>query len=147
MAVIDKPATGPFTRAERIIITIPVLMASLLHAVNMSTAYVALPNIQGNLSATPDQAGWIITSFLVANAIAVAATGWFSVRFGRRRVFTIAIAGFTLTSLLCASADSLGQLVIYRILQGILSAPILSRLPGSILRYRRGPQTGLCIHP
>lgn len=123
--MIAQSATGPFTRGQRILITVPVLIASILHSLAMTTAYIALPNMKGNLSATPDQAGWIITSFLVANAIAVAATGWFSVRFGRRRVFTIAIAGFTLTSLLCASADSLGQLVIYRILQGILSAPIL----------------------
>ena len=47
-------ATGPFTRAQRIVITVPVLLASLLHSINMSTAYVALPSIQGNLSATPD---------------------------------------------------------------------------------------------
>lgn len=123
--MIAKSATGPFTRGERALITIPVLIGSILHSLAMTTAYIALPNMKGNLSATPDQAGWIITSFLVSNAIAVAATGWFSVRFGRKRVFLVAIAGFTLTSLLCASADSLGQLVLYRVLQGVLSAPIL----------------------
>lgn len=119
------PPTGPYTRAQRIIITIPVMMASLLHAVNMSTAYVALPNIQGNLSATPDQIGWIITAFVVATAVGTVLTGWFSQQIGRRAVFLLSIAGFTVTSLLCASAASLEQLVFFRILQGFVSAPLL----------------------
>ncbi|MCG8545414.1 MAG: DHA2 family efflux MFS transporter permease subunit, partial [Alphaproteobacteria bacterium] len=87
--------------------------------------YIALPNMKGNLSATPDQAGWIITSFLVSNAIGVAATGWFSVRFGRKFIFVVSIGGFTVSSLLCANATTLEELVLYRVLQGILSAPIL----------------------
>ena len=69
MFTLNKPAHGPFTKIERIVITIPVLAASLLHSLNMSTAYVALPNIQGNLSAAPDQVGWVITAFVVATAI------------------------------------------------------------------------------
>jgi DHA2 family multidrug resistance protein len=123
--IIDKGATGPFTRGERILITVPVLIASILHSLALTTAYIALPNMKGNLSATPDQAGWIITSFLVSNAIGVAATGWFSVRFGRKRVFLAAVGGFTLSSMLCATATTLDQIVLYRILQGTLSAPIL----------------------
>lgn len=122
---IAKIATGPFTSGERMFITVPVLIASILHSLAMTTAYIALPNMKGNLSATPDQAGWILTSFLVSNAIGVAATGWFSVRFGRKLVFLIAVGGFTLSSMLCATADTLEQLVIYRVLQGLLSAPIL----------------------
>ena len=69
MFTLNKPAHGPFSRLERIIITVPVLAASLLHSLNMSTAYVALPNIQGNLSAAPDQVGWVITAFVVATAV------------------------------------------------------------------------------
>ena len=123
--IIAKSATGPFTRSERILITVPVLIASILHSLALTTAYIALPNMKGNLSATPDQAGWIITSFLVSNAIGVAATGWFSVRFGRKLVFLTAVGGFTLSSMLCATATTLEQLVLFRILQGTLSAPIL----------------------
>ncbi len=119
------PPTGPYTRGQRIMITVPVLMASLLHAVNMSTAYVALPNIQGNLSATPDQVGWVITTFVVASAVGTVLTGWLAQQIGRRAVFLGAIAGFTLTSMLCATAVDLQQLVIYRILQGLVSAPLL----------------------
>ena len=125
MPYINKPATGPFTTAERVIITIPVLSASLLHSVNMSTAYVALPDIQGSLSATPSQIGWVITAFVVASAIGTIITGWLASRYGRRRVFLGSIIGFTLTALLCATATSLEELVAYRFLQGFVSAPLL----------------------
>ena len=125
MATKWKPAIGPFSKSERIIITVPVLMAALLHSVNMSTAYVALPNIQGNLSATPDQVGWIITAFVVASAVGTVVTGWLANQLGRRRVFLWSIAAFTITSTLCASASGLEDLVFYRVLQGLVSAPLL----------------------
>ncbi|MCA8929166.1 MAG: DHA2 family efflux MFS transporter permease subunit [Alphaproteobacteria bacterium] len=125
MPLISKPATGPFTSTERTIITVPVLAASLLHSINMSSAYVALPQMQGNLSATPDQIGWVITAFVVATAVGTILTGWFSQRFGRKVVFLGAIAGFTLTSLLCAFATGLEDLVAYRAMQGFVSAPLL----------------------
>ena len=125
MKTLHKPASGPFTTAERIVITVPVLMASLLHAVNMSTAYVALPNIQGNLSARPDQVGWIVTAFVVATAVGTVLTGWLSAQFGRRKVFLGSIVGFTVTSALCGLAANLEQLVFCRILQGFMSAPLL----------------------
>ena len=125
MLTAQKSADGPFSVAERVMITVPVLMASLLHAVNMSTAYVALPNIQGNLSARPDQVGWIITAFVVATAVGTVLTGWLSGRFGGRRVFLGSIVGFTFTSALCGLAGSLEELVFYRVLQGFVSAPLL----------------------
>lgn len=125
MLTLTKPAQGPFTRAERIMITGPVLAASLLHSLNMSTAYVALPNIQGNLSAAPDQVGWVITAFVVATAVGTILTNVMSQQFGRRRVFLAAILGFTVTSLLCATSQTLGELVLFRILQGFVSAPLL----------------------
>ena len=125
MLTLTKPAQGPFTTAERVMITVPVLAASLLHSLNMSTAYVALPNIQGNLSAAPDQVGWVITAFVVATAVGTILTNAFSQRFGRRRVFLAAILGFTVTSMLSASSSTLGELVLYRMLQGFVSAPLL----------------------
>ena len=125
MLTLTRPAQGPFTTAERIMITGPVLAASLLHSLNMSTTYVALPNIQGNLSAAPDQVGWVITAFVVATAVGTILTNVMSQRFGRRWVFLAAILGFTLTSLLSASSQTLGELVMYRVLQGFVSAPLL----------------------
>jgi len=91
----------------------------------MSTAYVALPNIQGNLSAAPDQVGWVITAFVVATAIGTILTNLFSQKFGRRRVFLASIAGFTITSLFAATSGSLSELVFHRMLQGFVSAPLL----------------------
>ena len=125
MFTLNKPAHGPFTKIERIVITIPVLAASLLHSLNMSTAYVALPNIQGNLSAAPDQVGWVITAFVVATAIGTILTNLFSQKFGRRRIFLASIAGFTITSLFAGTSDSLSELVFHRMLQGFVSAPLL----------------------
>ncbi len=125
MRIIDIPAQGPFTTAELTIITIPVLMASLLHALNMSTAYVALPNMQGNLSASPDQVGWIITAFVVASAVGTVLTGWVSMRIGRRKLFLASIVGFTVTSLFCGWASSFEELVLLRLAQGFVSAPLM----------------------
>jgi DHA2 family multidrug resistance protein len=119
------PAQGPFSTAQLSIITATVLMASLLHALNMTTAYVALPSIQGNLSASPDQVGWIITAFVVASAVGTVVTGWLSMQIGRRRVFLGAIAGFTLTSAICGTATSFEELVMFRAAQGFVSAPLL----------------------
>ena len=109
MFTLNKPAHGPFSRLERIIITVPVLAASLLHSLNMSTAYVALPNIQGNLSAAPDQVGWVITAFVVATAIGTILTNVFSEKFGRRQVFLASIVGFTVTSLLAGTTSTLTE--------------------------------------
>ena len=125
MLTVNKPAQGPFTPLERFIITGPVLAASLLHALNMTTAYVALPSIQGNLSAAPDQVGWVVTAFVVATAVGTILTNILSQRFGRRRIFMAAILGFTATSLLCATSDDLAELVLWRVMQGFVSAPLL----------------------
>ena len=125
MQTVNKPAQGPFTAVELVVITVPVLMASLLHAINMSTAYVALPSIQGNLSASPDQIGWIITSFVVATAVGTVLTSWLSLRIGRRRLFLASIVGFTLTSALCSVVGGFEELVAARMLQGFVSAPLL----------------------
>ena len=148
MAIITKPVTGPFTKPERILITIPVLMAALLHSVNMSTAYVALPNIQGNLSATPDQVGWVITAFVVASAVGTVVTGWLANRLGRRRVFLWSIAAFTITGALCASARGIEDLVLYRVLQGLVSAPLLPISQAIMLdtypRRRHGFAMSIC---
>ena len=75
----------------------------------MSTAYVALPNIQGNLSAAPDQVGWVITAFVVATAIGTILTNVFSEKFGRRQIFLASIIGFTVTSLLAGTSSTLTQ--------------------------------------
>src|SRR5205823_4665033 len=82
-------------------------------------ANVALPHIAGNLSASQDESTWVLTSYLVANAIILPMGGWFSMLVGRKRFYMICVALFTVSSLLCGLAPSLGALVFFRVLQGL----------------------------
>ena len=102
-----------------------VMLASLLYSIDWTIAAVALPHMQGTFSATQDQVAWVITSYIVASAIMIPTSGWLSTRFGRKRVFVCAVAGFTLASVLCATAQSLPFEVMARILQGISGAFII----------------------
>lgn len=95
-----------------------VAMAAFMEVLDLSIANVALPHIAGSLSATFDESTWVLTSYLVTNAIVLPLTGWMSETFGRKRFFIFAIIGFTISSLLCGLATSLGMLVLFRALQG-----------------------------
>jgi DHA2 family multidrug resistance protein len=104
------------------LITGSVMLATILYSIDWTIAVVALPHMQGTFSATQDQISWVITSYIVASAIMIPTAGWLSTRFGRKRVFMTAIAGFMLASLLCGIADTLTAVVISRILQGASGA-------------------------
>ncbi len=93
-------------------------LASFLYSVDWTIAAVALPHMQGSFSATQDQIGWVITSYIVASAISIPASGWLSLRFGRKRVFLLAMMVFLLASVMCGAAQSLAVEVTARILQG-----------------------------
>ncbi len=108
------------------IITITVILASLLELIDTTIVNVALPQIMGNLGATLEDAGWIITSYAVANVIILPMSGWLGDRFGRKNYFITSILIFTLASFLCGNADSLGELVAFRILQGLAGGGLLS---------------------
>jgi len=95
-----------------------VALAAFMEVLDISVANVALPHIAGDLSASQDESTWTLTSYLVTNAIVMPISGWLSERFGRKRFFLACIAGFTISSLLCGLAPSLGMLVILRALQG-----------------------------
>jgi DHA2 family multidrug resistance protein len=95
-----------------------------LVAMTITIANVSLPQIQGSLSATRDQVAWVITSYLVANAVGLPATGWLVDQFGSRRLMTVCISAFTLLTLFCAMAPNLELLVILRAGQGFVSAPL-----------------------
>jgi DHA2 family multidrug resistance protein len=107
-----KPRVNPW------IVAASVMLATFMEVLDTSVANVALPHIAGNLSASTDEATWVLTSYLVSNAIILPATGWFSNRFGRKRFLIFCIVVFTLSSALCGAAASLGFLVLARILQG-----------------------------
>jgi DHA2 family multidrug resistance protein len=96
-----------------------VMLATFMEVLDTSVANVALPHIAGNLSASVDEATWVLTAYLVANAIVLPLSGWFSSLFGRKRFYMTCVAIFTISSLLCGIAPSLGTLILFRILQGL----------------------------
>ena len=100
------------------IIAFTVMLAIFMEVLDTSVANVALPHIAGNLSAGVDESTWVLTSYLVSNAIVLPLTGWFSSIFGRKRFYMTCVVIFTLSSLLCGLAPSLPLLVFFRILQG-----------------------------
>ncbi len=108
-----QPAVSPW------IIALVVTMATFMEVLDTSVANVALPHIAGNLSAGVDESTWVLTSYLVSNAVVLPLSGWLSERFGRKRFYMSCVALFTLSSLLCGLAPNLEALVFFRVLQGI----------------------------
>ena len=110
---------------HRGMITLTVMVASIMQALDNTIANVALPRMQGSLSATQDQMTWVLTSYIVAAAIMTPLTGWLADRFGRKPLFLFSIIGFTLASALCGMAQSLEQIVLFRLLQGLCGAALI----------------------
>ena len=108
----------------RLAITTCLILATLMQALDTTIANVALPYMQGSVSASQDEIAWVLTSYLVTSAIMTPPTGFLATRFGIKRVLLVCIAGFTIASMLCGAAHSLTQIVLFRCLQGALGAPI-----------------------
>jgi DHA2 family multidrug resistance protein len=106
-------------------ITATVMLASILQALDNTIANVALPRMQGSLSATQDQMTWVLTSYIVAAAIMTPLTGWLADQIGRKRLFVISIVAFTIASAMCGLAQSLDQIVTFRLLQGLSGAALI----------------------
>src|ERR1700723_4172367 len=109
----------------RVAITICVILATLMQALDTTIANVALPYMQGSVSASQDEIAWVLTSYIVAAAIMTPPTGYLAGRFGIKRVFLVSVAGFTVASMLCGMAQSLVQIVLFRILQGVFGAALV----------------------
>jgi len=106
-------------RSSPVLIAISVMLGTFMEVLDTSVANVALPHIAGSLSATPEQATWVLTSYLISNAIVLPMTAWLSAAFGRKRFLLTCIMIFTLASAACGAATSLGVLIFSRVLQGI----------------------------
>jgi len=106
-------------------VTVCVMLATIMQALDTTIANVALPYMMGSLSATLDQINWVLTSYIVAAAITTPLTGFVVARFGRKPIFIAAVIGFTVASVLCGLAESLDQMVLYRLLQGVFGAPLV----------------------
>lgn len=109
----------------RHVVTGSAMAAATLQALDGTIANVALPHMQGALSAAGDQITWVLTSYMIAVAVATVPTGYLAHRYGRKRVFLAAIAGFTIASMLCGIATSLPEMVLFRFAQGLFGAALV----------------------
>src|SRR6266446_169710 len=121
------------------IIAISVMLSTFMEVLDTTVVNVSLPHIAGSLSATIDEATWVLTSYLVANAIVLPMTGWLASMFGRKRLLMLSVVGFTAASFLCGLAPTLGTLIFFRILQGITGG-CLAPLSQAILLEAFPPQ-------
>src|SRR3569623_3540120 len=106
-------------------ITASIMLAALMQTLDTTIANVALPHIQGSVSAAQDQIVWVLTSYIIATAIMTPLSGWLSMKIGRKTMFLASIAGFTFASILCGVATSLPEIVIFRLIQGVAGASLI----------------------
>jgi DHA2 family multidrug resistance protein len=118
-------AAGMPPKTLRMLITVCAMTATIMQALDTTIANVALPYMQGSLSASLDQINWVLTSYIVAAAIMTAPIGWLADRFGRKKLFITCVTGFTTASLLCALAQNIEQMVLFRLLQGMAGAALV----------------------
>jgi len=135
-------AETPGTVPHRGLITVCAMVATLMQALDSTIANVALPYMQGSLSATSDQITWVLTSYIVAAAIMTAPVGWLSARFGRKPLFIVCLVGFTIASMLCGVAQSLAQMVVFRVLQGVFGAALVPLSQSTMLDIYPPEQRG-----
>lgn len=117
-------AAAQFTPPSLLLTTIGLSLATFMQVLDTTIANVALPTISGNLGVSYEQGTWVITSFAVSNAIALPLTGWLSRRFGEVKLFIWATLLFVLASFLCGIAQSMPELVGFRVLQGVVAGPL-----------------------
>lgn len=127
-------STGAFQEVPfRGLITVSIMLATIMQVLDTTIANVALPHMQGSLSATQDQVAWILTSYIVASAIMTLPSAWLAGRFGQKKMFMFSIGGFTVTSIFCGLATSIEQMVLFRILQGLCGAAIVPMAQATLL--------------
>ena len=122
MALADAPSVD---RPDRVLTSVAVLLAVLMVILDMTVVNVALPHMMGALGATPDQITWVITSYIVAEAVVIPTSGFLAARFGRKPVIIVSVIGFVIASMLCGQATTLAQMVCFRLLQGAFGASVV----------------------
>ena len=133
-----SPELPPAAKVQRWIVAIAVMSSAVLEVLDTSVVNVSLPHIAGSLSSTVDEATWVLTSYIVANAIILPVTGWLANYMGRKRLLMTVVTGFTLSSILCGLAPNLPMLIFFRVLQGttggglqpLSQAVLLEEFPG-----------------
>ena len=122
MASVAAPSTSS---TDRILTSVSVLLAVLMVVLDMTVVNVALPHMMGALGATPDQITWVITSYIVAEAVVIPTSGFLAARFGRKPVVIVSVIGFVIASMLCGQATTLAEMVSFRLLQGVFGASVI----------------------
>src|SRR6266700_1004984 len=138
-------APAPLSGAQLVIGTIALSTATFMIVLDTSIANVSIPAISGDVGVSPNQGTWVITSFAVANAIAVPLTGWLTQRFGQVRLFTVATLLFVLASWLCGMAPNLESLIVFRVLQGLVSGPLIPLSQAMLLSSYPKEKSGLAL--
>ena len=118
---------------HRAMITACAIGATVLQLLDQTIANVALPYMQGSFSSSFDEITWVLTSYITASAIMTAPVGWLATRYGRKPLYVGCILGFTIASMLCGAAQSLGQIVVFRVLQGVFGAALVPLSQATLL--------------
>ena len=127
------PVLTPDRVPHRAMITACIIGATLMQALDQTIANVALPYMQGSFSASFDEITWVLTSYIIAAAIMTAPVGWLAARFGRKRLFIACLIGFTIASMLCGAAQTLTQIVTFRLFQGMCGAALVPLSQSTLL--------------
>ena len=135
-------ALSPENVQYRGLLTVCAMVATLMQSLDSTIANVALPYMQGSLSASSDQITWVLTSYIVAAAIMTAPVGWLSARFSQKRVFVVSLLGFTAASMLCGIATSLDEMVLFRFAQGVFGAALVPLSQSVMLNIYPAEQRG-----
>src|ERR1700682_1590033 len=122
--------TEPQRHINPWVIAVAVMFATFMEVLDTTVVNVSLPHIAGTLSATIDESTWVLTSYLVANAIILPMPGWLASLFGRKNLLMLSVVGFTAASFLCGLAPTLGTLIFFRILQGATGGALQALSPG-----------------
>ena len=139
------PADAPPVISHRAMVTVFTIGATLLQSLDQTIANVALPYMQGSFSASFDEITWVLTSYITAAAIMTAPVGWLATQFGRKPLFVGCIIGFTIASMLCGAAQTLGQIVAFRLLQGMFSAALVPLAQATLLDIYPAERQGFAM--
>ena len=121
------------TRHAEALTAVSIMLAAIMQVLDTTIANVALPHMQGNLGASSEQITWVLTSYIVASAIMTLPVGYLAQRFGRRRLFLWSVGGFVLASMLCGQSNSLGEMVWWRLVQGVFGASLVPLSQATLL--------------
>jgi DHA2 family multidrug resistance protein len=150
MATAPKVTTPPHDQVQRVeshkwLVALAVMLGATLEVLDTSIVNVALPHMQGSFSASVDEITWVLTSYLVANGIMIPLTGWISSRFGRKRYFMVSVVVFVFASGLCGAAQTLNQMVLFRLLQGAAGAAMIPSSQAILMETFPPAEQGLAM--